>query len=151
MGGEHICGTLWVHVAMCIFHCSEAAVEEDLRYMLQPSRIYVGESVNVFQRGEFAFISQCTVLVFQGNYPCLYLTLHSHRFFSYGASRDTPTSHSRKTYHLWWSEWQHWYVNSCMTIYTLEACHEFSLVHVRICVCQCGHTICPVTLIAKYS
>lgn len=27
-------------------------MEEDLRYMLQPSRIYVGESINVFQRGQ---------------------------------------------------------------------------------------------------
>ena len=41
---------------LCIFHCSEAAVEEDLRYMLQPSRVYVGESVNVFQRGRFTSI-----------------------------------------------------------------------------------------------
>ena len=31
---------------------SEAAVEEDLRYMLQPSRIYIGESINVFGRGK---------------------------------------------------------------------------------------------------
>lgn len=30
---------------------SEAAVESDLQYMLQPSRIYIGDNVNKFQRG----------------------------------------------------------------------------------------------------
>ena len=32
--------------------CSEATVEADLAYMLQPSRIYIGDNVNVFCRGE---------------------------------------------------------------------------------------------------
>ena len=31
--------------------CSEAAVEADLAYMLQPSRIYIGDNINVFGRG----------------------------------------------------------------------------------------------------
>ena len=30
---------------------SEAAVEEDLLYMLQPSRVYVGDNINVFGKG----------------------------------------------------------------------------------------------------
>ena len=47
-----------IYSTLCTLQCSEAAVEEDLRYniMLQPSRIYIGESVNVFQRGMLAFI-----------------------------------------------------------------------------------------------
>ena len=31
--------------------CSEAAVESDLQYMLQPSRIYIGDNINTFNRG----------------------------------------------------------------------------------------------------
>ena len=31
---------------------SEAAVEQDMLYMSQPSRIYIGDNVNVFGRGE---------------------------------------------------------------------------------------------------
>ena len=31
---------------------SEAAVEEDLLYMLQPSRVYVGDNINVFGKGK---------------------------------------------------------------------------------------------------
>ena len=30
---------------------SVATVEEDLRYMQQPARMYIGESINVFGRG----------------------------------------------------------------------------------------------------
>jgi hypothetical protein len=48
-----IVSTVHLQPAFYVLHCSEAAVEEDLRYMLQPSRIYVGESVNVFQRGKY--------------------------------------------------------------------------------------------------
>ena len=32
--------------------CSDAAVEADLAYMLQPSRIYIGDNINVFGRGK---------------------------------------------------------------------------------------------------
>ena len=31
--------------------CSVATVEEDLRYMQQPSRMYIGDNINVFGRG----------------------------------------------------------------------------------------------------
>jgi hypothetical protein len=31
---------------------SEAAVEADLMYMLQPSRMYIGDNINVFRRGK---------------------------------------------------------------------------------------------------
>ena len=31
---------------------SEAAVEADLMYMLQPSRMYIGDNINVFRHGK---------------------------------------------------------------------------------------------------
>ena len=42
---------------------SEAAVEADLAYMIQPSRLYIADNINVFGRGIFLtyFFHQTTV------------------------------------------------------------------------------------------
>ena len=100
-----------IYSTVYILQYSEAAVEEDLRYMLQPSRIHVGESVNVFQRGMLAFIFIVQHLA--ANHDQCVCQFYICRFPCYGVSRNTPPPHSRKTCHLWWSEWQHWYGN-CM-------------------------------------
>ena len=38
---------------LCPLIYSEAAVEADLAYMVQPSRIYIADNINVFGRGIF--------------------------------------------------------------------------------------------------
>eukprot|EP00731_Ephydatia_muelleri_P033595 Em0033g11a len=48
---ENYIGADGRHVFVCQKN-SEATVEADLAYMLQPSRIYIGDNVNVFCRGE---------------------------------------------------------------------------------------------------
>ena len=41
-----------IKVVQCVSVCdSVATVEEDLRYMQQPSRMYIGDNINVFGRG----------------------------------------------------------------------------------------------------
>ena len=34
---------------------SDATTEEDMRYMVQPSQVHVGDSVNVFRHGEWVY------------------------------------------------------------------------------------------------
>ncbi len=36
---------------LTLFRYSEATIESEMQYMLQPSRIYVGDNINVFQKG----------------------------------------------------------------------------------------------------
>ena len=44
-------GILTSTICICVCVCSVATVEEDLRYMQQPARMYIGESINAFERG----------------------------------------------------------------------------------------------------
>ena len=37
---------------MISLFCREATVESEMLYMLQPSRIYIGDNINVFGRGK---------------------------------------------------------------------------------------------------
>ena len=41
-----------LHAPLLLFIPSEAAVEADLMYMLQPSRMYIGDNINVFRHGK---------------------------------------------------------------------------------------------------
>jgi DNA damage-binding protein 1 len=47
---ENYLGADGRHIFVCQKN-SEAAVEADLMYMLQPSRMYIGDNINVFRRG----------------------------------------------------------------------------------------------------
>ena len=40
-----------IFLALWYYLYSVATVEDDLQYMLQPSRMYIGDSINVFGRG----------------------------------------------------------------------------------------------------
>lgn len=41
---------IFIHLSLSL-SLSEATVEADLLYMLQPSRMYFGDNINVFSRG----------------------------------------------------------------------------------------------------
>ena len=36
---------------------SDATTEEDMRYMIQPAQVHVGDSVNVFRHGRYCLIN----------------------------------------------------------------------------------------------
>ena len=44
---------IFVGFSILFFSASEATVEAEMMYMLQPSRLYVGDNINVFEKGRF--------------------------------------------------------------------------------------------------
>lgn len=72
---ENYVGADGRHVFVCQKN-SEAAVEADLAYMLQPSRMYIGDNINVFGRGSLVMEHPgSTPSLFQAK-PLLYGTVH---------------------------------------------------------------------------
>ena len=63
MSKKHVSSSTILSLSLSLlwlFH-SEATVEADLLYMVQPSRMYFGDNINVFSRGEHSIHLYCYI------------------------------------------------------------------------------------------
>lgn len=86
---------------------SDATTEEDMRYMIQPAQVHVGDSVNVFRHGTYWLVlinahSSCDAI---------------NRFTSDGTSWVKYYAHIRKTNNIWYCFWINRYTIEHVTIH----------------------------------